>query len=405
LHGRLAICLFTAALLLTAGMGCAAPTGPDSVGDTRVLPPPARTDDVVVTHYPAQAWFDRTLLLGQYDSVTLDAIASSDLAVFQMRLLWSPEGAAAIRAVRDRNEDIVIIGILSVLSFKDDWLNAGQSSRFPMVRPMWDLLSPFPAFTTEGDTALVWAGANMLNPWTADGYRQQLLMDYVDLVATFATRFSGVADGVFYDYMSGQPYLYPGQNDAVTGWVDLDGDGIDSREDTEEHTAWQQWQRALAAEMQDRFGEGWIQIGNGHLPHDDQQLAQSLSGIAYEAYPTTVWNKTDLAGFELGLEHIQPGWLTPRRGRHWSLLWDNRNRRTEFARAASLITDQFYCLSDFGTVGLDRDRIPYLATANPWIAEDLPDGSRLYSRDYLEGTASLSFDAQGRNVSVGFAHR
>lgn len=381
-------------LLLLGACGSQS-TAPEATVHEPVLPPPSNTSEVVVTEYPAQCWFDRGLQLSFYPPETLAQIASCDVAVFPMKLILSPEGEAPIHYIRSLNPDIVILGEFANLAYHENWNDPQHRERFPIVGPMYDLLSRYPAKTTTGELAYGWYETPFVNPWTPNGYRESVLLRLIDIVCAAAQEHPGLMDGFFHDYLSDRPWQYPRPDPETDGWVDLDGDGIDSRTDDDELVAWYDWQLRLLQELQARFGPGLVQVANGRLPHLDAAIAANVAGIAYEGYPNGMWNYGYKGGFETGLEHLQPGYLTPRRGRTWSLLWDYEDRNPQFVRIASMMTEQFYCLSDLNGVELDPDRVPQGMPTGPLQRTEGADGSVSYTRTYPESIATLSFNAYG----------
>lgn len=365
-----------------------------------VLPPPSSTSEVIVTDYPAQCWFDRSLQLAFYPPETLAQIAECDLALFPMKVILSPEGEGPIQYIRGINPDIVILGEFSNLAYHENWNDPQHRQRFPLVGPMYDLLSRHPARTVSGELAYGWDETPFINPWTRSGYNENLLLDMIDIVCAVAQRHPGLMDGFFHDYLTARPYQYPQPDPESDNWIDLDGDGIDSRYDDDELVAWYDWQLRLLQELQDRFGPGLVQVANGRLPQRDAVIASHVAGIAYEGYPDGMWGYGFLGGFEINLEHLKTGWLTPRRGRTWSLLWDHQNRNTQFVRIASMMTEQFYCLADWNGVQLDPLRVSQGLPTGALEREDHEDGTVSYTRSYPESRAVLRFDANGRSIET-----
>lgn len=394
-----------AALALALLPGCI--SLPESPGEEQpfevVMPPPARTDPVPDFAQPAQAWFDRTLNLSSYDEATLDAIAACPVAVFQAPLLLSPEGASTIARVRERNPDIVVIGILNCLSRKSLWTDPGQRARFPLFVELDAAWPDRPVYSTTGVEVLMWNGAPMLNPRNRAGEVDLAQLNrHVNAVCRVASDYPGVMDGIFHDYLSPSPYMFPGQQGEGAGEPDLDRDGIAARDDEDDQAVWQGWQRALVQEFQRRFGAGFIQVANGNLHHErnDATFGSLLAGGAYEGFPNTVWGYTDGAGMDLVSGHAAPGYLTPRRGQVFNLLWDHTGRNPAFCRTASAITGQLYCLSDTAGdgPGADSQRVPAGEALGPPLREELPGGGVRWSRSFEGYRALIEVDASGETV-------
>jgi hypothetical protein len=284
----------------------------------------------------------------------------------------------------------------------EHWNVPTSRERFPLGARMYDILTPYRARTVSGEPALMWPNEAMVNPWTPAGLNETLLMDFMDAIALESRKYPGAVQGMFHDYLSAVPYHYsgiPGDNPRV---VDLDADGISAHDDPGEQVIWVEWQRRLLEEFQIRFGMGFVQIANGQLPHNNPQLARMLAGITYESYPRMVWGYSDQVGFELSLQHLQPGYLTPRRGRLWSLYWDSRGLRPDFCRIASMLTGQFFCLTDMVTpIPLDLTVPPTLPSGELQCVEQ-PDGTTLYHRPFADGNAVILFQPAGAAQTVQF---
>jgi hypothetical protein len=379
-------------------VGCtASQTAPDA-DNAIVMPPPSPTTPTSLDTQPLQAWMDRSLGLTSYDAVQLAEMAEAPMILLSLRLVLSDEGETAIRAIRAFNPDVLIVGILPTLSVNTSYDSEDQRTRFPMGAELHDLLLPHVARTTTGDTPLMWSSAPMVNPYRAGGFKTGLLADVLDIVSTYAALHPGVLDGVFHDYLSQAPFLFPGQTNV--GEVDLDGDGIGASDDPNDRDAWLSWQRALVAGFQQRFGEGLIQIGNGRLPHSDPVTASLLAGIAYENFPTTVWAYSDQEGLELALEHLSPGYLTPRRGRLYSLMWDRRGQSLEFCRSAAALSDQFFVKRDaVPWVGLENSN-GSLGTALGPLTRSVDSSLNIrFERRFESGQAIIQTNASGAATS------
>ncbi len=369
-----------------------------------VMGPQIPTNAAATLPLPAQAWMDRSLLLATYDETQLAEMASSPMVILPLRLSLSEEGATAIRRLRQLNPDLLVIGMFSVLSVDQSWNTANQRERFPIIGPIFDLMQPHRMTTTTGAEPLMWDGAPMVNPWTRGGFKESLLNRMMDVIAAQALLYPDILDGVFHDYMSAFPHLYPGQEDEPNvGEVDMDGDGIGTRDDPDENVAWVQWQHQLLAQWKLRFGPGLIQIVNGRLPHFDADIAGFTTGIAYESFPTTVWGYSDEEAMALLQEHLEPGWLGPARGNTFSLLWDRNGRRSTFCRIASMLLGQPYVLTDLnGFVGRDVLAPPASTPIGPMLVEDKPTGGKIFSREFVEGTARIETSSNGMTVRAEF---
>jgi hypothetical protein len=97
------------------------------------------------------------------------------------------------------------------------------------------------------------------------------------------------------------------------------------------------------------------------------------------------------------------GWVTARRGRSWSLLWDAYSRNPFYTRATSSLTNTFYALDETsGWTANDPDAglagTPLAAT----VRTELGDGGLLFERQMSNGRAWAEFSVSGTTRSYGF---
>lgn len=382
-------------------IACAKPTEPEEY--VPVMGPAVPTTPVPSVELPVQAFVDRrsNMESSGYTEAELDAIASCPLAIFNLRVILTDNGAATIRELRRRNPDIIVVGILQVLAVAEHWNHPNQRERFPLTAALYDLLVGHQARTTAGETPMAWDQMPMVNPWAPGGLNQDLLNTMMDIIATHANRHPGAIDGVFHDFFSPYPWPYP-DPDFYAGEVDLDGDGKGSKSDPDDLYAWTEWQRRLALEYQDRFGPGLVQLGNGPGPHRDPVLAQSMAGVIYEQFPGMRWGQSLQEGLDIALAHAEPGYLTPRRGRTWSLLWDHDGLGpAEIFRISSMLTGQFYAWTErFGFPQVDSLSVAAGAPLGPTVRTQNPDGSVTYRRAFENGQAVIETDPTGNEKSV-----
>jgi hypothetical protein len=405
LRSGIVVLLLAAGLLAVLSHGCAySPSGPGEPY-VPVMGPPVPDDPVPEVQLPAQAFLDRSLSPESgYTEDELDQIAACDLAVFDMRTILTENGAATVAELRSRNPDIIVLGLLTVLSYMDAWVGGNQRSRFPMSGELYDLLAPHTVHTTDGELVYAWEGMPMITPWSEPGgFDVSLLNAQLDLIATHANRYPGTLDGVFHDYLSPKPFPYPSRS-SYSGEVDLDGDGIGWDEDPGELNAWIGWQHELARQFQERFGPGFIQVGNGGLPRRDAVMASLLAGANYEQYPGVRLGLTVREGIDLMLENHRPGYFTPRRGRTWSIMFNHDGVTDEsIFRVSSLLTGQFYARSDgFGFPGLDPVQLHPGSPLGPVARTEFPDGSVTFSRPFENGDAVVETYPSGSDKDVGF---
>ncbi len=363
------------------------PLLPGGPGYTPIMPPKVSSAPVPAIAYPAQAWIDRTLNLSFYTDEQLQDIAASSMAAFQLRLLLSPEAQAPLARIRSLNPQIVILGILDVEAYYEGWNGAQHRERFPMSRDLYDLLSSHTAYRTDGVVATKWEGAPMVNPWRSGmDYDRPLMLAQVDIIAHYATEFEGAIDGIFHDNVSINAYIWPRPENPDTQQADFDRDGVGILDDPDDLTAWQEWQVAYIDELQDRFGEGFIQVANGDRPLRRPEFTAHVAGVVLEDFPPTVWYYTQLQSLDLIATIEGESWCTPRRGRSWSLLWDNHSHTPEFTRTSSALTGAFYALDETTSFTANDPQAKLMGTLDgSLLRTTLSDGAVRFERQMSAG--------------------
>lgn len=381
-------------------LGCSSPTAEQAV--EKVMPPLAPVTPIPAVTLPANSLHDRSgnISLGGFTDAQLDTIAIMPLAVFQMHTLFTPGGSSRVLELRERNPDIVILGVVDVLTTPLFWDTELTRTVSPMAGDLYDLLHDRWFETVEGDPALMWEGARMVNPMRGASYDEDLVRRFVDVIATYAIRYPGVIDGVFYDYMSTSPWMYP--MGPATGTLDLDGDGVPSQSDAEERAAWAGFQIAVLHDMQERFGEGFIQVANGNLGLREPEATRALAGVCLERFPTLVWNYLPQETIQMLRDLSGPEGVTPRRGRTWNILsFGNPDppASIELRRMTSMLTGDFYNESrgrEGVFPGLDDVQVPSLgAPLGPMQVREI-EGEVEFTRQFENLTVRLAFDGLGR---------
>jgi hypothetical protein len=387
-------------------------TGPEGADLEVLLPPPADTTPVPDWTLPAQAYDDRSFYATNpgYTPEQYDEIAAMPMAMFQLRWCLSEEAVPVIARLRELNPDLVIIGVHSVLSRPNDWASPNGRDRFPMSAEIHDLLARRDVTTDLGEPILMWDGAPMINPMRGKGIDQVLLTRILNVISRYATVYEGHIDGIMHDYTSARPWAFPDGDASYEGIIDLDRDGVAFDEDPEEQAAWRGWQYALADQLQERFGEGFIQIANGRLPLDDREMARRLAGVIIQKFPRTVWNLPAQAGLDYALQMREPGWLTPRRGHHWIYYWAatfEDDGMLDFRRWASFLTGDFYetnTTTDTSFRGADPDRIELGAPIGPLTIARSGELT-VYAREFEDGTVRIDFNELGNATAMGVEPR
>jgi len=385
---------------------------PDNQAVEVIMPPPANTAPVPNWALPAQAYDDRSFYATNpgFTPEQYDEIASMPMAMFQLRWCLSAEAVPVISRLRQLNPDIVIIGVHSVLSAPEDWGDAGAVGRFPMGVEIRNLLAGRAVTTDLGEPILMWDGAPTINPMRGTGIDHALMTRVLNVIARYATTYPGHIDGIMHDYTSPRPWAWPDGDASYDGIIDLDGDGIAFDEDPEEIAAWKGWQYALADQLQARFGEGFIQMANGRLVLEDQEMARRVAGAVIQKFPFTVWNWPAQQGLDAALRLHEPGWLTPRRGHYWNYYWAptaTLDGQIDFRRYASLLTGDLYETNSTSATtfrGIDPDRVEIGAALGPLTITR--EGDReIYAREFSGGTVRIEFNVLGNTTAMGVSPR
>lgn len=396
-------------LLLLGGCG-ASGTDPAADAIEVILPPPANTAPVGGFILPAQAYDDRSFYATTpgYTPEQYDEIAAMPMAMFQLRWCLSEESVPVIARLRALNPELVIIGVHSLLSRPTVWGEPGHRDRFPMSGEIYDLLAGRPVTSSAGEEVLMWDGAPMFNPMRGSDIDQALLTRMLNVISRYATIYPGHVDGIMHDYTSSRPWAYPAGDDSIDGFVDLDGDGTRFDDDAQEQAAWLRWQYALADQLQERFGAGFIQLANGRLPLDDQEFAQRMAGAIIQKFPRTVWAWPAQQGLDAAIRLREPGWLTPRRGQYWTYYWAataSVDGTTDFRRYASLLTGDFYetnTTTESEFRGADPGREVLGEPLGP-MTRTREGEFEVYAREFEGGTVSIEFNALGNTTAMGIS--
>lgn len=387
-------------------------TGPEESAIEVILPPASSTAPVPEWTLPAQAYDDRSFYATTpgYTPEQYDEIAAMPMAMFQLRWCLSEEAVPVIARLRALNPDLVIIGVHSVLSAPDDWSGPAARDRFPMSAEIHDLLAGRAVTTDLGEPILMWNGAPMINPMRGYAIDQTLLTRILNVISRYATIYEGHIDGIMHDYTSPRPWAWPDGNASYEGIIDLDRDGVAFDDDPQEQAAWRGWQYALADQLQERFGAGFIQIANGRLPLDDPEMARRVAGVIFQKFPRTVWSLPAQEGLDYALKMREPGWLTPRRGHTWNYYWAatfDIDGQTDFRRLASLLTGDLYetnttTASTFR--GADPDREEFGPALGPLTITREGDNS-VYTREFRDGIVRIEFSPLGNTTAMGVSPR
>ena len=305
------------------------------------------------------------------------------------------------------NPDIQIIGYQSLMSVYTLYPDTSYlRTTVPYALDYYNAVHGDWAWTTADDTLMTWRDLIVLNPIKNGELNSDLITTIVDLIARYQDLSGNAVDGVMHDYFSSYPYINATIQDSVHGDVDFDDDTVIFDDDTDERNLFVLWQREYAKAFRERFGDDFIQIGNGRPPQEDAVLAHYLNGVFYELYPNNPWGVTDRSGLLRLLENQQSGYLSPAKGRTWSLCTNDQghaNYNNLFCLLSSLIADclytELYGTNVFSGWTLDIDPGSPLG---PATIEGATDSILTVRRPFVNGEIRISFEATGRRLEYLF---
>jgi len=387
---RFALVAFALAL---AAWGC---------GDTSTDPPPAAAPRVYpeksVVHWKSFA---------AWDAGTIESAAESNLIIFPLAWCYSTESRGILSEIRRLNPDIQIIGYQSVLGVATLYPDTTYlRTALPYVLDHYDAVRDDWAWTTAGDTLMIWKDLVTLNPIRNGALNVELIEKLVDLIAEYQSTSGAPVDGIMHDYFSEFLYINPAIRDSVLGDIDLDADGLVFENDTDEQDLFYLWQKEYAKAIRERFGDDFIQIGNGYPPHVDAELAHYMNGIFYELYPNNAWHWTDRDGLMRLLDNQRDGYLSEAKGRTWSLCTNEQgdeNGNNLFCLLSSLVAGCLYTEMQGSYVfsGWTLDVEPGAPTG-PAAIEGSVDSILTVRRPFENGEVKLSFYDTGRRMEYAF---
>ena len=327
------------------------------------------------------------------------------MIVFVMKNCVSDTGREKLQALKALNPDIQILAYQSLLNVTTLW----PDTAYVRIITPYDLDYYYTvqndwAYTTTGDTIMTWRNTIFLNPIENGQINRGLITRTVNLIGRYRLEYGNLVDGIMHDYFLTNIYINPNVADQVHGEFDLDGNGITIGDDANERALLYQWQFEYVRAFRDRFGDSFIQIGNGRPPQDDPALAGLLNGIFYEHFPGNPWRLSDLEGVSQLLDHQQDGYLRKAKGRTWSIVsnvtYETSNR---FCQYASLLAGCFYAelygAYRFEGWLLDLNSGAPLGTS---VVEAGPNNVTIIRRPFENGETYLSFDEYGRRDEQSF---
>jgi hypothetical protein len=381
------------ALTLAFSLGCGSKTtAPPSPVTTRLYPEKA------VVHW--QSFLS-------WDSAKIEEAAQSDMMILPIEWCFSDASQGILDELHRLNPDIQIIAYRSLMSVYTLYPDTTYlRSTLPYALDYYNAVRGDWAWTTADDTLMMWKDLIVLNPVKNNELNRDLITTLVDLIARYQSLSGNALDGIMHDYFSTYPYINPSIQDSVHGDIDFDGDDLIFDDDPDERSMFLLWQEEYAKAIRERFGDDFIQIGNGRPPQQDAELAHYLNGIFYELYPNNPWGATDRSGLLRLLENQQAGYLSKAKGRTWSLCTNERgnaNYNNLFCLLSSLVADCMYTEMQGSYVfsGWTLDVAPGSPIGAATI-EGKMDSVITVRRPFVNGEVRISFEATGRRLEYLF---
>ena len=330
--------------------------------------------------YPRRCMYHLSVLSGK-DTTWVDEAAEAEVAVMQTSRLFHPYRQWIPQRIKAKSEDTKIIGYYPFLvtSLVWGWPDSTIYDAWPYIMDKYHVDRGFWAYTTEGDTLQIWPNTVMLNPLKRGN---DLIRAQMALLRDYTSKYP--LDGLLLDYMMTGIYVSSGMRQHVHGDIDLDGNGVIFSRDEAEREAFAQWQMRFCARLRYEFGQDFIIIANGDMPHKIPESRVHLNGIFYERYPQTLWGWSDRQSFEAAKDNTG---LQAIGGKYYNILQcvDTENYYTFIS---SLLTGALYAEGggDGYFTGWD------IKTQSGAAMSGLQGDSRAYIRTFTGGTALIVFD-------------
>jgi|GEM_PF-3459756 len=335
----------------------------------------------------------------------LQDAAQAEMVILPIDWCFSPESEGILEELRQLNPGIQIIGYQVMLGVYTLWPDTSYlQATLPYKLDYYQAVTNEWASTTTGDTLMIWRDLILLNPIDGDEINRSLIDTMIDLIVEYQSQTGDALDGIMHDYFMYRPYINPTIRDLVEGEIDLNGNGVIIDEDTGEQALFYAWQKEYAREIRNRFGEDFIQVGNGRPPQEDAELAAILNGIFYENFPNLRWQLTDRDGLLRLLQHQEEGFLSTAKGRTWSILTNEYGGKNNlFCLVSSMLADCFYTEmhSPYLFTGWTID-IRAGAPQQSTILEGRIDSMLTVKRAFDLGEARISFFPSGQRNEVTF---
>lgn len=340
-----------------------------------------------------------------WDPETLRDVAQAEMVILPIDWCFSPETEGILGELRQLNPGIQILGYQVVLGVYTLWPDTSYlQATLPYNLDYYQAVTNDWAFTTTGDTLMIWRDLIFLNPIDGDEMNRSLIDTLVDLIEEYQSQTGDALDGIMHDYFMYRIYINPTIRHLVDGEIDLNGNGVIIDDDTGEQALLYAWQKEYAREIRNRLGEDFIQIANGRPPQEDAELAAMLNGIFYENFPNLRWQLTDRDGLLQLLQHQEEGFLSTAKGRTWSILTNEYGGQNNlYCLVSSMLADCFYTemhtpyVFTGWTIDI-RAGVPQQST----ILEGRVDSILTVKRAFGLGEARISFLPSGQRSEVTF---
>jgi hypothetical protein len=340
-----------------------------------------------------------------WDEEKIAEASRAGIVVFPMECCFSPLAGDIIGSLRDRNPEIRIIGYHYVLAVPINYPDTTYlRNTYPYVLDYYNLVRDNWAWTTTGDTLMIWPETILLDPIDGPGPDMALLESIAGLIARYADEYPEAIDGIMHDYFMYRPFISPYLNGSVEGDIDLDGNGILIGDDESERELFLRWQKDYAGRLRELMGPDFIQVGNGRVVQEDPELAGILNGIFYELFPNMCWSLTDRDGMLKLLSNQGEGWLAMAHGRTWSILTNESiEYNNAFCLLAGLLAGCFHAelhgayLFDGWSDGIDAGR-----PLSDVEIEGSPDSVMTIRRSFRGGEARIRFGSHGGRTEAVF---
>lgn len=369
---------------------------------------PSSPDDTATAYgtmgYPRRGVHHGSSFLS-WGSEKIKEAARGDILIAPIDFCFSPYAPEIISEMKTLNPGIKIIGYQLVMGVPLIWSDSSMVADVtPYAMEFSENVIGDWAYTTTGDTLMLWPDLIFLNPIESDNINRELIQDIVSLIEKYQELSGNIIDGIMHDYFMDGPYLSPYVRRRVDGEIDLNGNGAIFADDPTEHDLLIYFQKEYAREIRRRLGGDFIQIANGLLHHVDGELAAILNGIFYEDFPQCRIGLSDRDGLMRLLDHHAEGYLTEARGRTWSIVTNETGGSNNlFCLVSSMLAGCLYTelhgKNLFTGWTLDiRGGEPLGETAR----EGKVDSILTFRRNFKYGEARASFYSSGRRSEVVF---